>query len=322
MANERRTAALELAETVLTDIELGQTDPPAILAKVTRLARFLDDTEALKWLQAEAEGWHLPLSSQDRTFALRSKRVVWGDSGEIVHIASLAAIESSRLNVSRVLESHGGESLGPKLRLTTAMSLNAEISARVVSALHQYASEKEVELRFGAAVESAFGLVRDTVDARIASLAPEAAVKFAAAFENASSDNSEHWANAAGVCRRLLQAVADKLQPASEPINGRPMTADKYVNRLIHFISQHQATGETYRDVISSDLEDLGKRIDAVAGAGHKGAHAEVTKYEASRFLTGTYLLVGDILVLADAADASFSKSGPATTAEKAPASE
>jgi hypothetical protein len=33
-------------------------------------------------------------------------------------------------------------------------------------------------------------------------------------------------------------------------------------------------------------------------GAGAKGAHADVTKLDASRFVTGTYLLLGDILRL------------------------
>jgi hypothetical protein len=60
---------------------------------------------------------------------------------------------------------------------------------------------------------------------------------------------------------------------------------------------------------VTSDLEDFGKRIDAFDDAGHKGAHAEVTQYEASRFITGAYLLIGDILDLrADmqAAEAEF----------------
>src|SRR6266516_3565411 len=46
--------------------------------------------------------------------------------------------------------------------------------------------------------------------------------------------------------------------------------------------------------MISADLAYLGRRLDAALGAGHKGAHAEVTRFDASRFVTGTYLLLGD----------------------------
>jgi hypothetical protein len=55
---------------------------------------------------------------------------------------------------------------------------------------------------------------------------------------------------------------------------------------------------ETQRDVIVADLEYLGRRLDAFADAGNKGAHADVTKYEASRYITGTYLFLGDVLKL------------------------
>ena len=50
--------------------------------------------------------------------------------------------------------------------------------------------------------------------------------------------------------------------------------------------------------MIGSDLEYLGHRLDAALDAGHKGAHAEVDRYEASRFVAGTYLLLGDVLRL------------------------
>lgn len=61
----------------------------------------------------------------------------------------------------------------------------------------------------------------------------------------------------------------------------------------------------------------LGERLDAADGAGHKGAHSEVTRYDASRLLTGTYLLLGDILTLKEGAaqaqvEATGETEGPA----------
>jgi hypothetical protein len=175
----------------------------------------------------------------------------------------------------------------------------AGIAGNVLGSVHAYAAEKEVELRFGAAAESAFGVVRNSVDARIAELVPNAANSFSAAFENIASDNPEHWANAASECRRVLKEVADVLRPPGNSVDGRSMGPDSYINRLIDWIGQ-QSIGGTLKDVVTADLSDFGKRIDALDEAGHKGAHANVTQYEASRFIAGAYLLIGDILNLSE----------------------
>ena len=53
--------------------------------------------------------------------------------------------------------------------------------------------------------------------------------------------------------------------------------------------------------MVTADLEYLGNRLDAADSAGHKGAHSSVDRYAASRFITGTYLLLGDVLQLTNA---------------------
>jgi hypothetical protein len=75
------------------------------------------------------------------------------------------------------------------------------------------------------------------------------------------------------------------------------MGDDNYVNRLVDWIV-NQSESDTAAKLIASDLEDLGRRLDAVVAAGSKGVHASVDRFDASRFLAGTYLLLGDILRL------------------------
>jgi hypothetical protein len=60
-----------------------------------------------------------------------------------------------------------------------------------------------------------------------------------------------------------------------------------------------QSSSTTAAEFVIADLEYLGRRLDAVDDAGHKGAHATVTRFDAARYLTGSYLLLGDILRLA-----------------------
>lgn len=57
-----------------------------------------------------------------------------------------------------------------------------------------------------------------------------------------------------------------------------------------------QSNSETAADLAKAELEFLGRRLDAADAAGQKGAHSEVTRQDASRFITATYLILGDIL--------------------------
>src|SRR6266487_3469047 len=150
-------------------------------------------------------------------------------------------------------------------------------------------------------METAFDVVRAHVDMAIAELVPDAPGKLSAAFENAASDNPEHWANAASTCRRLLKAAADSLRPPGPDVEGRQMGDPQYINRLMDWIKRN-GTSDTGAALVSTDLEDLGRRLGAANKAGHRGAHAEVSRVEASGAITGTYLLLGDILRQAEKA--------------------
>lgn len=166
-----------------------------------------------------------------------------------------------------------------------------------MGSVHAYVADRYQELRFGSTVETAFEVVRQEVDKSIGSLVPGALPMLSAAFENAVSGNPEHWANAAGTCRRLLKAVADELRPPGPDVKGRKMGEGNYINRLIDWI-QLNSDSDTAVGVATSDLAYLGNRLDAADGGGHKGAHAKVDRLEASRFITATYLVLGDILSL------------------------
>ncbi|MDN4473719.1 hypothetical protein [Demequina zhanjiangensis] len=276
---------MDLAEELLKDIEEQRIEPRQIVFRARRLALLLGDASADYWLRHEASGYrsHDYFEAKDAASAV-GRLDHPDDETAPFKLASLTRLKRYAEDAYR-----GGDSV-TGLRAT-------DLIETVVNTIHAWVVDKYLELRFGGAAESAFELLREQVDRDISRLAPDAALMFSAAFENIDSDNPEHWANAASTCRRLLREIADQLQPSSEPINGRDMTADKYINRLAYWIEQREASS-TRRDVVLSDLEFLGKRLDAFDDAGHKGAHATVTREEASRYLVGTYLLAGDILAL------------------------
>lgn len=284
----------------------------SIARKAGRLARLLDDVEAMRWLTYETTGYPKPLDAASSSAARRSSRIFTDHEGKtkvkVGMLGELAAeIEAAQVDLGGgvgdtsdsqyavVVEQQKAQR---RQALRRAVTDRKRTIDKVIGAIHEYVAIKYQELRFGSAVESAFEVVRQDVDAEISALVPDALPMIAAAFENASSDNPEHWQNAAGTCRRMLMTAADRLRPPGPDVDGRKMGPGNYVNRLVDWIVQ-QGQSETARKMISADLEYLGPRLDAADQAGQKGAHVgvrTVSRLEASRFVTGTYLVLGDIL--------------------------
>ncbi|MFF8603585.1 hypothetical protein ACF065_24320 [Streptomyces sp. NPDC015232] len=292
----KRHEALLLSEELLGDIELSRIPMQDIARKASRLARLMDDFPAIEWLQFEVAGYPDPLTRESTIAAKRSNREVVIDGEAKYWTGTLGSLQTSvnACNARIAVGAHAAERSGA---IKSAVDTQNRID-RILGAIHQWISSLNYELRFGAAAETAFSVVRSEVDTKIAGLVPDAVMKLASAFENAASENPENWAGSASTCRRLIKSVADALRPPGEPVGKRPMGDANYINRLVDWIVNRPGIGDTQKDVIVADLEYLGRRLDAFADAGNKGAHSEVTRFEASRYITGTYLFLGDVLNL------------------------
>lgn len=297
----RKEEALILAEELLSDIELKRIDPMDIARKASRLARLTDDTEAMQWLSYEIAGFsHKPgdLDKDASKAGRRSNRYFQNDNEEHkYYTAGIGQIQASIDTAILQLSSKAGTPDAMNLRKQVVDSRG--LLDKIIGAFHGYAITKYEELRFGDAVETIFESFRSHVDNDLGKLVPEALPILSTALENLSDDNPIQWKNAAQACRDLIKAAADALRPPSKPKNGISMSESNYINRLIDWV---QTTSESQSSIkiFTSDLSDLGNRIDAVTNGGNKGAHAKVTRLETSRLIIGTYMLLGDILSLSE----------------------
>ena len=319
----RRQEALSLAEELLGDIEFGRLSALDVARKTSRLTRLLDDADAASWLRYEIYGYPAgALDAAAADAASRSGRGTINESGQLAFWTSPLGtldldVKEGLAEVEKLSAPGPSGDWAYRVELDRAKE-RAELRARVdrskalldkiVGAIHSYAADHYQELRFGSAVEGAFEVVRTEVDAQIASLIPGALPMLSAAFESAVSQHAEHWANAASTCRRLLKLAADALRPSGPDVflaNGKRVTmgADNYINRLVAWI-EASSWSDTAAAMIVADLEYLGRRLDAADGAGQKGAHDQVSRFDASRFIAGTYLLLGDVLRLRAQANA------------------
>lgn len=310
--NGKKDEALKLTEELLTDIELERLTPTSTVRKASRLARLMDDVEASAWLGYEVGGYPSNgngkgLSVAEWTAAVRSGRrysvTKDGEMKDYVIASTLAElqahVESARTRLSHADSSNFYERNAQQKIIAN----NQGFIDKVIGAVYQYVVKIYHELRFGAAVATAFENLRSTVDTQIATVVPDALPILSTALENAQTDNPEQWKNAAKACRDLIKATADALRqpgPDKEIDSGKrviKMGNENYVNRLVDWIEEHSISA-TKKNLVKSDLEHLGERLDATAGSGNKGTHAKVSKVDASRFIVGTYVLLGDILSL------------------------
>lgn len=82
-SRSRRAEALAVAEEILTDIELHRMGGLDIARKTGRLARLLDDEQALRWLSYETGGYPPGALDQEASSAARaSRRLAKSENGQ------------------------------------------------------------------------------------------------------------------------------------------------------------------------------------------------------------------------------------------------
>ena len=155
-------------------------------------------------------------------------------------------------------------------------------------------------LKFGGIIETIFEDTKKLVDSKLVDVCPDAIEKFTSTYERLKETNPESWAQAVTTCRRILKDFADAIYPPKDtPVNGRKVGEDEYINRLWAFASE-KSKSDTNKELIQSEVEYIGRRIDSLYDLTCKGTHAEISKDEAERAIIRTYLLIGDLIALGD----------------------
>ena len=302
-----------LAGEILKDIELSQIPLSLVVLKALRLARIVNDFEAQQIFEWESGGY--PQAAKGVTHevwaaAEKANRVFyWSKSSNDERTLRMYRESIEELESYREIGSIGLQAANTPMERSRLRSHISTTSARLASRrtfIYSYGSRKYYELTFGGVANDAFGRIRTAVDSLIGIVIPDSIRKFTAIYDNLESDNPEDWANAVHGCRRVLQDLADAVFPAQvEPrhvdVNGETkpikLRNDQYINRLMAYIGD-SSKSKRFNELVGSELEYMGNRLDALFRASQKGSHATVSKEEADRYVVYTYLTVGDILSL------------------------
>jgi hypothetical protein len=191
------------------------------------------------------------------------------------------------------------------VKLNNALLQCRSVLMRQRDAIGDYLSKVETQLHFGAVTTDMFERNREYVDRRLAAVAPQVLEQFAAAYERQADGDGEARSHALLSCRRVLKSFADALYPATgaemEGLDGnrRIMSDDGYINRLCQYAADATA-GSASRDLIVESVEALGRKLKRLNSLSSKAVHADVSAAELDQCIMQTYLVVGDLLRLAD----------------------
>lgn len=161
---------------------------------------------------------------------------------------------------------------------------------------HELASSLYKQLKFSGTISNCFDLLKDAVDDKLLDLNPVIAEQLMLAFKSVSSSKEEEWSQALTTCRRLIEALADQLYPATNVKgNGRPLGQNQYVNRIWAFMD-YSIESKSNKELAKAHVDFLGSWLETINKLSHKGVHAELGQLEATKAVFHTYLMIADIL--------------------------
>lgn len=161
---------------------------------------------------------------------------------------------------------------------------------------HELASDLYKQLKFSGTVSNCFDLLKDAVDDKLLDLNPVISEQLMLAFKSVSSNKEEQWSQALTTCRRLIEALADELYPATNDNgNGRALGKTQYVNRIWAFMDA-SIESKSNKELAKAHVDFLGSWLEKINKLSNKGVHAELGQLEATKAVFHTYLMIADIL--------------------------
>lgn len=323
--NTRIDEARSVAAALLDDLETTSAPIERVLMRAKRLARLMRDTDAQLWLDYETKGY-----PQDFSFnVLGTCKKYAVSSGRLNVLAgtyilpSLPQLEANVYGAQVTLDSFSPSAAGGVKDFIEKNATEALLSSQLkvhrsnkdkyasykssfismMAGIHNYATDMYVALELGDAAQDIFESARTEIDGFVRAYCPKAAEKIVAINERIADDSSESRTAALTSCRRLLMTVADSLFPASKTDwidpKGKPRKVgeEQYKNRLLAYMSE-RTESKSNEAIVSSELEFLAARLDAIYEKTCKGVHVDVSTQEARLAVIHTYLFLGELALL------------------------
>ncbi|AZW29151.1 hypothetical protein [Bordetella bronchiseptica] len=301
---------LELARELLDDIELGRAEGERLILKASRLARWVGGDEFRDWLKYEMGGYNssepLSLKYMARTGRWTNREEKKGWWGPLAQQEAAILAQQAKLATMRTPDIGGDYANVAIMNTHKAMNDAAlliqqlsGIRSRVLAILHGFVSEVYYAKEFDSLTDSIFERYQRDVDALIVQYCGDVLTKIPALMDRLASGDSEAISQALSTCRRIIESFADSIFPPSEQIfeiggDILKLDASKHQNRINVYVYQ-RTDSQSRRKRIRQNLSNLFDRVSS-------GVHKDISSEEARALFLNTYLFLGEILHLDNAA--------------------
>ena len=294
---------ISLAKELIDDIELTRLDAQSILLKATRLTRYVDNEEVRKWLRFEMQGY---ASKDEVSLEYMSKTRRWTDKaqgkGYWMPLAQIVALKESfslklkGLSIPNTDSTFIANNVSSNINQAASDIARFEgIKSAVLSLIHDFATDVYYERVFDGLAESIFDSYKKEVDLLIARNTGDVLDKIPFVINSLSDAEPESISQALNTCRRIIDAFADNVFPATDDTveadgNSISLKRDKVKNRLTTYVSQH-CDSKSRAKKLRDNLSNLYDRVSS-------GVHNDIDCEEAKSLFFNTYLILGEILTL------------------------
>lgn len=234
--NTKIEEALKVSEDILNSFEDYTQKVSSVLLKCLKLARLMEDTDAIEWLSCELHGYKSTKSGipsdifelgashgreNNKTEEEENRTIFTELASELEDkIESSKAAIGSFTTAGASVAGEWGHVAMSNLTNSVANANNGlrniiTSSEKKLSILrgeyYNYALEVNMQLKFSNKVEEIFNDYRMSVDSRLVSLTPKSVKKLSSIYSRLAEDDVESWSQASTTCRKLIKEFGDSL---------------------------------------------------------------------------------------------------------------
>jgi len=318
-------AALELSEEILSELEDASNKTSIIVLKCLKLARLMDDYDAVDWLICEIEGYKVTKSGiRAELFELgvkHGRETEGNEKGRTMFTDLAGELELLTESNQKLIGSYttegvsiGGEhsdwAMGDLLRTVNnrnTFALNQISSCQKKLSIlrgeyYKYVMNINIQLKFSEKIDSIFDEYRLRTDNYFADNLPSGIRKLSSIYSRLKEHDEESYSQAATSCRKLLREFIDDLfnklylsnkLDKIKVSNGKEfdITGDRYLNRL-YVIIDKISIGKMKQSNIIQTCDWIETINDMVCN----GLHNEISLDEIKDTILHMYILIGDVI--------------------------
>ena len=333
----RRARALEACDKIVNGIEDGTITVSSALLQCMKIARLVNDAEGQEWLGYEYSGYPKTeegfIDESAREIAVNHGRgfISNEDKKQHIFIVLAAELEESIGSWKVALGNYSTQGFSvsgdhalvatDRMNLRVAQETNRLLweirtSEKRLSILksqyYDYAIRWQIDLQFGNTAKKVYEEYQEKVSLFFSDLSTTTLQKLNAIEDLMEDGNPERYSQVLTSCRRLWEEVAKQLFVETLPSykdktfktrSGTEIdvSGDHYNNKLSAAIETLQ-TKAAKNTLVGSEIIYLLDWMEQINKLQSSGVHSDITRDQAMQCIIHTYIALGDILTLKDAA--------------------